>query len=53
MKTLITDGFDGEMPEDLNAFEKDLLAYMQQHKYTTDHIARVLRLAGSLTVRKG
>ena len=51
MKTLITDGFDGEIPDD--KFAQDLLAYMQAHKYTTEHIARVLRLAGSLTVRRG
>lgn len=50
MKTLVTDGFDGEMPED--KFQQDLLKYMEDHRYTTEHIARVLRLAGSLTVRK-
>lgn len=51
MKTLVTDGFDGEMPED--KFQQDLLQYMEDHKYTREQIARVLRLAGSLTVRKG
>jgi len=52
MKTLVTDGFDGEMPEDEGAFERGLREYMEQHKYTTEHIARVMRLAGSLTVRR-
>lgn len=52
MKTLITDGFDGEMPEDRNDFERDLREYMEAHRYTTEHMSRVLRMAGSLTVRK-
>lgn len=50
MKTLVTDGFDGEMPED--KFEQDLLTYMQEHNYTREQIASVLRRAASLTVRK-